>query len=82
MVNITPEEAADIALGALLDRGFPMDTAMEWANCVKLMHETLADAMQLRESMEKNLRASKRLLVLSGGALLCSTIVAIVILLP
>ena len=77
-MNVTPEEAADAALGALLDRGFPMDTAIEWANCVKLMHETLADAMQFRESMEKNLRVSKRLLWLAGGATLCSLVIIIV----
>ena len=69
---MTPEEAADISLGALLDRGFPMDQAAEWARCVKDIHEALADVRRLRESALRNYRASKRLLLLAGEIILCA----------
>lgn len=78
MNDMTPEEAADIALGSLLDHGIPMDTAAAWADCVKSLHEQLADVRRLRELCKKNQRASFAVLLLAGGMVLCNLIVATV----
>lgn len=68
-MNKTPEDAAYIALGRMLDCGSP--------EIVKLAHTALSDVLRLRESCQKNLRAAQRLTLLAGGVLLCSLIVLI-----